>query len=133
MGNVIIGSLVPSVERICDYSWQVRTSSFAVDTIISLHRYKQEKGAFPASLAALIEEGYLAEIPLDPFSDRPLIYKQTENDFILYSVGADFIDNGGQTGRNKKGKFDLWLNQGDAVFWPVQKEEPVKSQSSGKN
>jgi hypothetical protein len=121
MGNVIIGSLVPSVERICDYSWEFRTSSLAAETILSLFRYKQEKGSFPVSLEALIKEGYLNEIPLDPYSDKPLVYRRTEDRFTLYSVGFNFTDDGGVRGTNNNGKPIDWGQNGDFVFWPVQK------------
>ncbi len=84
-------------------------------------RYKQDKGSYPESLDKLVTAGYLKEIPLDTFSDKPLVYKKTDDDFILYSVGPNFIDDGGQVYRDDKGIVRQWADEGDAVFWPVFK------------
>jgi len=60
---------------------------------------------------------------LDPFSDKPLVYKKTDGNFIFYSVGLNFKDDGGQVYRMEEGKKPrLWDDKfGDAVFWPVPK------------
>jgi hypothetical protein len=48
------------------------------------------------SLDELTSE-FLPARPLDPFTNRPLIYQPTENgQFKLYSVGSDGQDNGGR-------------------------------------
>ena len=39
---------------------------------------------------------YLSQVPEDPYGDGPLIYRRTEGEFILYSVGADGEDDGGE-------------------------------------
>jgi len=134
-GNIILGSLVPALEKVCEYSWQVRTSCLAANTIMSLQRYKNEKHHYPAALEILVDEGYLEKIPIDPYSNKPLIYRLDSDNFTLYSIGPDFKDDGGRAGeRSRKGKLDFWAqNGGDVVFWPMHKEEPVKSQSPGKN
>jgi hypothetical protein len=47
-----------------------------------------------------------------------LAYKQIGDDFILYSFGADFDDDGGtpsKWGEGEKG--------GDQVFWPVSRKQ----------
>ena len=61
----------------------------------------------------------MEEIPADPFSDEALKYRKTDDDFILYSVGLNFVDDGGVPGKTKKGKNKTWTDNGDAVFWPV--------------
>jgi hypothetical protein len=134
-GNVILSLLVPAVEQVCEYSWQTRTSCLAANTIMSLYRYKNEKYRYPATLEVLVDERYLEKIPIDPYSNKPLIYRLDDDNFTLYSIGPDFKDDGGRAGeRSRKGKLDFWAqNGGDVVFWPVQKEESAKAQSSDKN
>jgi len=58
---------------------------------------------------------------MDPFSDKGLIYQPTNDDFLLYSVGEDFVDDGGKRGY-KEGRVKLWSSQSDcdAVFWPFE-------------
>ena len=52
---------------------------------------------------------------MDSCSEGSLVYRQTEDDFILYSIGEDFIDNGGTHCESGFGE-----DGGDYVFWPVQ-------------
>lgn len=84
-------------------------------TTLVLLQYRYDKGKLPKDLKELLAADYLSQLPMDPFSDGPLVYKHTGNDFLLYSLGYDFDDDGGthsNWGRDEQG--------GDYVFWPVQ-------------
>ncbi len=59
--------------------------------------------------------------PIDPWSDKPLVYKRTDDGFMLCGVGSNFRDDGGQVARDDKGKVKQYADEGDWVFWPVQK------------
>ena len=39
---------------------------------------------------------YLPDVPEDPFSGRPLVYRTETTGYVLYSVGQNGIDDGGQ-------------------------------------
>jgi hypothetical protein len=52
-------------------------------------------GRAPDSLAELVPE-YAPSIPLDPFDNNPLRYRQLPRGFLVYSIGADFTDDGGK-------------------------------------
>ena len=39
---------------------------------------------------------YLRRVPLDPFSGKPVIYRLEGSNWLLYSVGEDGVDNGGE-------------------------------------
>jgi hypothetical protein len=87
----------------------------ALAATLALLRYRAEKGSFPETLQELVSAGFAARLPMDPYSDKPLVYRRTDADFVLYSWGGDFDDDGGQRsdwGQGKEG--------GDQVFWPVQ-------------
>lgn len=114
--NYLLNDSAYSLGRICEILYREETESRAILTILASLRYKAEKGVFPDSLEELVSAGYLQELPSDPYSDRSLVYKKTGNDFILYSIGADFIDNGGIVSNLGQGE-----DGGDQVFWPVQK------------
>jgi hypothetical protein len=49
----------------------------------------------------------LVEIPLDPFNGKPLRLAIKNNQWIIYSVGPDQIDNGG---------VDIEHGKGDVIF-----------------
>jgi len=61
---------------------------------LSLQCYQAEYGKPPARLPALTSK-FLKQIPPDPFSGRPLVYRPQGTNWMLYSVGPDGVDNGG--------------------------------------
>ena len=89
-------------------------------TVLAVLRYEKKTGEYPQGLDKLVEEGYLKDVPIDPFSDGPLVYRKTEDGFLLYSVGMNFIDDRGRQGKSRYGKARLWADNGDCVFWPVE-------------
>ena len=56
--------------------------------------YKAEKRRYPANLDAL-RPAYLKAIPTDRFTGKPLIYSRTRRGYVLYSVGENLKDDGG--------------------------------------
>ena len=85
-------------------------------TAIALKRYKLRHGALPTDLIALVPE-FLPAVPLDPVNAQPLHYKpNADGTFLLYSVGEDAEDNGGDpTSTNPK---TLWWQRGRDWVWP---------------
>jgi len=67
---------------------------------LALRAYHADQSAFPQRLEAL-QPRYLSEIPLDPFSQREFVYRPMADDFVLYGVGGDGVDNGGKFGRDQ--------------------------------
>src|SRR5262245_27471098 len=61
---------------------------------LALRLYQTDHGALPERLGDLVPK-YLPTVPLDPYSQQPLIYKVNGDSFLLYSVGLDQTDNGG--------------------------------------
>lgn len=56
--------------------------------------YKNLHGKFPDSLAGLSPE-IMETIPFDPFTGHPLIYKKQDSGILVYSVGSNLKDDGG--------------------------------------
>lgn len=85
---------------------------------IALKRHFLRHGKYPASLEALVPE-FLPAVPIDYMDGKPIKYQLEDNDtFILYSVGEDGQDHGGDLSlpdgsRNR----DLWRRR-DYV-WPA--------------
>ncbi len=52
-------------------------------------------GRAPDSLAELVPE-YAPSVPIDPFDNNPLRYKKLARGFLVYSIGADFTNDGGK-------------------------------------
>jgi len=73
----------------------------ALNVQIALERWRLRHGEYPESLEALVP-ALLTALPLDPFSNRPFGYRRIDppadplgRPFLLWSVGADLIDDGG--------------------------------------
>ena len=92
---------------------KTKAQTEALIAVLAILRYKNDSGQFPESLDKLVSAGYLKAIPQDPYSNSPLIYKPTETNFKLYSVGPDFKDDGGVI------KLDI-------IYWPVQQQREIK-------
>jgi hypothetical protein len=88
-------------------------------TILALKQWQAENGAYPSALCELVRDGFLKARPMDPYSDKPLVYRKTGDDFVLYSVGADFTDDGGRPCRDRYGQIRKWFGKGDTIFWPI--------------
>jgi hypothetical protein len=62
---------------------------------LALREYWLAHGGYPESLSELAPD-ILADVPLDPFTGRNLVYRRLPAGYQLYSVGPDRIDDGGR-------------------------------------
>jgi hypothetical protein len=119
---------MPAIGRISQITYRSKLETEALITMIGLFRYKQDKGQYPDDLDELVESGYLKNLPMDYFSDKPLVYKKTDDDFILYSYGRNYVDNGGKPAYDDNGKYQMWSDEeADAIFWPVPEPKIIKA------
>jgi hypothetical protein len=83
-------------------------------TAIALQRYHLAHGNYPENLNELVPD-FLTMVPIDLMDGKPLRYqKKSDGTFLLYSVGEDGEDNGGDPVNGAK----FWLKARDAV-WPM--------------
>jgi hypothetical protein len=79
---------------------------------LALRCYQSEQGRLPTSLEQLVPK-YLQQVPTDPFSGRPVIYHAQGTNWLLYSVGEDGVDDGGErVGRSVSGT----VTKGDLFY-----------------
>ena len=77
---------------------------------LALRCYKFDRGRRPSRLEELVPN-YLSSVPVDPFSDRPLVYRPQGTNWLLYSLGTDKLDDGGKpVGRGMSSKGDLFFD-----------------------
>ncbi len=62
----------------------------------ALRLYREENGRYPDSIDSV--RGHLPDLPADPFSGKSYLYRREGNGFLVYSVGEDGFDGGGQGG-----------------------------------
>jgi hypothetical protein len=114
-GNYFLAERMRGIDKAVEMGWHATADARGFLTVVAVLTYKARKGHLPQSLDELVASGLMKQVPMDPFSDQPLIYKPTGNTFTLYSVGENFEDDGGQPGE--------WRQDppvGDHVFWPVR-------------
>jgi hypothetical protein len=58
--------------------------------------FKSRTGEYPENLEALVP-GLLAEVPVDPFTGKPLVFRREGKGFIVYSLGSNLKDDGGRS------------------------------------
>jgi hypothetical protein len=86
--------LMPDFDRAVDRRAETLVDLAADETIACLEVYKKENGSYPASLETLVPS-YMPEVPLDPWTGKPLIYRLTPERYMLYAVGPNGLDDGG--------------------------------------
>lgn len=112
--NPLILLLMPAIDRCLQISHRSKAETNGLITTLALFRYKADKGIFSDTLQELISAKYIERLPMDPYSNVPMVYNRIGDDFTLYSLGADFDDDGGMSSKWGEGE-----QGGDQVFWPV--------------
>lgn len=94
-------------------------------TALALERYQRQNKDYPNTLAELQPE-FIQAVPLDFSDGQPLRYRRrAEGDFVLYSIGSDGVDDGGQMPRLRR-DFPIpdetmipgWVKAKADIVWP---------------
>jgi hypothetical protein len=108
---------VVSLTRMLNRVYVMETGRELTITAIALQRYRLRHGQYPTELSALVPE-FLAAIPRDPADGAGLRYRaDPEGTFLLYSVGEDGVDDGGNASPATKSESFGW-QQGRDLVWP---------------
>ena len=92
-----LNMLMPAVGRMIDSRDAMDCEIAGTIIMLALEQYRAETGKYPDSLENLTQE-ILEDIPLDPFSVEGFVYRKRSDDplgkgYVLYSIGADGVDN----------------------------------------
>jgi hypothetical protein len=114
---VLLGRMVtPNFSRAAQITAHNQTMVNEAQIVCALERYHLAHGEYPATLDALAPQ-FIEKIPHDIIGGQPLHYRRTDDGkFLLYSVGWNETDDGGQasTALDKWGNLDL--GRGDWVW-----------------
>jgi hypothetical protein len=108
-----------SVQSLEDFPKRLMTEESArvtVITALALRRYQLRHGSFPGDLSSLVPD-FLPAAPRDPVDGKPMRYQLVGKSFLLYSVGEDGVDNGGDPATGSGAGPFSWSNGHDYV-WP---------------
>ena len=122
--RILAGMLFPSVLNTAEKFAFTQSALDLARVACALERHRLKHGAFPETTAALVPE-FLPKLPHDLMSGTALKYRRAaDGKFILYSVGLNETDDGGEVvlGPSKPPRADL--KRGDWV-WSYD-EKPAK-------
>ena len=112
--NIIERMLLPTFGHIANKFAYAQSAADLARVAIALERYRLAHGEYPESLDVLAPQ-FIAKLPHDVINGQPLHYRRTsDGQFVLYSVGWNETDDGGEVGLTKNGNVDI--NTGDWVW-----------------
>ncbi len=88
--------LVPTFEKRPDASDRIEQHRRNLQLAVALASYRADNGKYPKTLDELAPK-YLAKIPNDLFTEKPLTYQPNESGYLLYSFGQNEKDDNGKT------------------------------------
>ena len=94
-----LSMLLPALDRTIDTRDAIDCELAGTIIMLALEQYRAETGKYPESLQDLTP-AVLVEIPSDPYSKKGFVYRKHSDDplgkgYVLYTIGADGIDNSG--------------------------------------
>jgi hypothetical protein len=96
--SYLLRMLTPAMDK-CNAAFRRKLAQMrCLMTVLAVERYRLEKDAWPVKLEELTPK-LLKKVPLDPFDGKPLRYLRVADGVIVYSVGADGKDDGGNIDR----------------------------------
>jgi hypothetical protein len=95
IGEILTGLLMPATRKVADAYDRSEQVQRNLQIAFALAAYRRDQGRYPAKLDDLAPK-YLADVPDDVFSGKPLVYRPAENGYRLYSVGVNGKDEGGR-------------------------------------
>jgi hypothetical protein len=96
LGDMMICLLVPATRKVQYAADRTEQNQYNLHIAFALAAYKSDNGKYPRMLDALTPK-YLTTVPQDLFSGKALIYRPSENGYLLYSVGVNGRDDDGRS------------------------------------
>jgi len=95
VGKYIVTLLFPVLGRIQNAADRAEQGDANLHVALALAAYRSDTGHYPVTLDELAPK-HLPKVPGDLFSGAALVYRPTAAGYLLYSVGVNGRDDGGQ-------------------------------------
>ena len=89
--NPLLAEMLPALSRVNHLATRAKATRNATRLVANLKAYRQEYGAYPDSLGVFGE----SEMTVDPFTGARFSYRRDGDDFTLYSLSENGVDDGG--------------------------------------
>jgi len=98
----VLGRMLAPACAHVGYAWsRDQVSMRCAITLVAVERYRQAHGRWPQALSDLVPQ-YLPKVPIDLYDGSPLRLGRFTDGVVVYSVGEDGIDNGGNVDENPR-------------------------------
>jgi hypothetical protein len=91
---LLVRELIPATEKVSEAERRTRGLLRCAAAGIAAERYRRKHGHWPAALDDLKGE-FLRDVPLDPYDFRPLRYRNDGEGIVIWCLGMDRKDDGG--------------------------------------
>ncbi len=91
---LLVRELMPATEKIAEAERRTRGLLRCASAGLAVERYRQKYGHWPEKLDDLKDE-FLRAVPLDPYDNRPLRYRNDGEGVVVWCLGMDRKDDGG--------------------------------------
>jgi hypothetical protein len=118
-------SIPASAGRTCWRGGQLSRTT----AILAAERFRRYAGRWPEALTELVPT-YLAAVPADPFDLEPLRYRRPDDGVVIYSVGPDSLDSGGEV-RAPPGKNLFPADVGVRLWDVAHRRQPPQPADDG--
>ena len=92
--NILLRRFTPSFGRIIKLGLINIAEFRAAKVTLAIERLRLANNKLPESLKEMVPD-YLDSVPLDPYDGKEIKYKKLAKGFVVYSIGKDLNDDGG--------------------------------------
>jgi len=92
--GLISEMMLPMLSRAFNTFVRAETSHRLADVAVAVAAYRAKNGKYPARPQELVPE-FIADMPIDPYDNKPLRMIPNGSGVTLYSIGEDMQDGGG--------------------------------------
>ncbi len=94
LGDILVSLLVPAITKVQQASDRSEQTNNNLRLAFALAAYRAEQGRYPTKLGDVAPK-YLARVPPDLFTGKPLFYRTFPGGYQFYSFGVNGLDDGG--------------------------------------
>jgi hypothetical protein len=87
IGDILVGVTCPALRKVQSAHDRAEQGQRNLHVAFALAAYRRDRGRYPATLNDLVPR-YLAVVPGDLFSGKPLVYRPSAEGYVLSSVGV---------------------------------------------
>lgn len=94
VGVIVASLIIPSLETAIAAEDRTSTMLQLTRLAAALATYRAEHRVYPAKLDGIVP-GELSKLPVDIYNSKGFVYRPTSDGYLLYSIGEDGKDDGG--------------------------------------